>query len=59
MGDFFNANFVNAKYDMEKGDGKMLREKYKEYIIGFPTLLLIDQNGNVVHRWPVIIRRMN
>ena len=50
VGDFFNANFVNAKYDMEKGDGKMLREKYKEYIIGFPTLLLIDQNGNVVHQ---------
>lgn len=35
VGDFFNAHFVNVKYDMEKGDGKMLREKYKEYIIGF------------------------
>ena len=50
VGDFFNAHFVNAKYDMEKGDGKMLREKYKEYIIGFPTLLLIDQNGKVIHQ---------
>ena len=50
VGDFFNANFVNAKYDMEKGDGKMLYEKYKEHIIGFPTLLLIDTEGNVVHQ---------
>ena len=50
VGDFFNANFVNAKYDMEKGDGKMLYEKYKAHIIGFPTLLLIDQDGNVVHQ---------
>ena len=50
VGDFFNANFVNAKYDMEKGDGKMLYEKYKEHIIGFPTLLLIDAEGNVVHQ---------
>lgn len=50
VGDFFNAHFVNVKYDMEKGDGKMLREKYKEYIIGFPTLLLIDSDGDVVHQ---------
>ena len=50
VGDFFNAHFVNVKYDMEKGDGKMLREKYKEYIIGFPTLLLLDGDGNVVHQ---------
>ena len=50
VGDFFNSHFINVKYDMEKGDGKMLREKYKEYIIGFPTLLLLDANGNVVHQ---------
>ena len=50
VGDFFNANFVNAKYDMEQGDGKMLYEKYKQHIIGFPTLLLIDADGNVVHQ---------
>jgi thiol-disulfide isomerase/thioredoxin len=50
VGDFFNANFVNAQYDMEKGDGKMLYDKYKEYIIGFPTLLLIDAKGQVVHQ---------
>lgn len=50
MGDFFNPRFINVKYDMEKGDGKMLREKYKKYIIGFPTLLLINKDGEVIHQ---------
>ena len=50
VGDFFNANFVNAKYDMEKGDGLMLYEKYKEHIPGFPSLLLINSEGEVVHK---------
>ena len=50
MGDFFNPRFINVKYDMEKGDGKMLYEKYKKYIIGFPTLLLINKDGEVVHQ---------
>ena len=26
VGDFFNANFVNAKYDMEKGEGLALKK---------------------------------
>jgi thiol-disulfide isomerase/thioredoxin len=50
VGNFFNANFVNVQYDMEKGDGKMLNEKYKEYIIGYPTLLLINADGQVIHQ---------
>jgi thiol-disulfide isomerase/thioredoxin len=50
VGNFFNANFVNVQYDMEKGDGKMLNEKYKEYIVGYPTLLLINAEGQVVHQ---------
>lgn len=50
VGDFFNANFINVKYDMEKGIGKELHAKYKKYIIGYPTLLLIDKTGQVVHQ---------
>lgn len=50
VGDFFNACFINVKYDMEKGDGKMLYEKFKAYIPGFPTLLLINpRREEVVH----------
>lgn len=50
VGDFFNANFINVKYDMEKGEGKVLHDKYKEHIIGFPTLLLLDSKGEVLHQ---------
>ena len=50
VGNFFNAHFINVKYDMEKGVGKDLYERYKTNIIGFPTLLLIDKQGNVVHQ---------
>ena len=47
VGDYFNPNFICVKYDMEKGDGKMLNEKYKSHIIGYPTLLFIDKNQKV------------
>lgn len=50
VGDFFNPRFINVQYDMEKGDGKMLNAKYKEYIIGYPTLLLIDKDGKVLQQ---------
>ena len=50
VGDFFNANFINVKYDMEKGEGKELYKHYKSNIIGFPTLLLINKEGKVMHQ---------
>ena len=50
VGDFFNANFINVKYDMEKGVGKDLYKQYKSNIIGFPTLLLINKEGKVMHQ---------
>jgi thiol-disulfide isomerase/thioredoxin len=49
VADFFNKNFINAKYDMEKGDGIALREKFS--VQGYPTLLWIDaKTEEVVHR---------
>lgn len=33
-----------------KGMEKCYGKNTKEYIIGFPTLLLLDSNGNVVHQ---------
>lgn len=50
VGDFFNPRFINVKYDMEKGEGVMLHEKYKQHIVGYPTLLLIDGKGKVVQQ---------
>ena len=50
LGDFFNPRFICVKYDMEKGDGKMLHDRYKEHILGFPTMLFIDKDGKVVQQ---------
>lgn len=50
VGNFFNPRFINVQYDMEKGDGKMLYVKYKKNIVGFPTLLLIDKEENVLQQ---------
>ena len=48
VGDFFNARFVSTKIDMEKGEGKELARKYG--VKAFPTLLVLDAEGNVIHR---------
>ena len=45
---FFNENFVNAKIDMEKGEGPSLARKYR--VMAYPTLLFVDSDGNEVHR---------
>lgn len=48
---FLKEHFVACKYDMEKGDGAMLYEKYKAYIPGFPTMLVINPaDETVVHK---------
>ncbi len=48
VGDYFNANFINVKKDMEKGDGKELAGKYA--VSAFPTMLFINNKGKVIHR---------
>lgn len=46
LGKYFNANFVNAKYDMEKGEGLMLASKLQ--VRAYPTLFFIDPNTEKV-----------
>lgn len=50
VADFFNKNFVNAKYDMEKdADGVVLKKQFNVKM--FPTLVFIDpSSGEAVHR---------
>lgn len=43
----FNAQFINYKLDMEKGEGVDFAKKYA--IRAFPTLLFLDGEGNMVH----------
>ena len=50
VADFFNENFVNAKFDMEKdADGVVLKNQFK--VQAFPTLVFVDPvTQEVVHR---------
>ncbi|WP_312901317.1 thioredoxin family protein [Chryseobacterium taichungense] len=48
VGDYYNANFINAKIDMEKGEGIDIAKKYN--VKAFPTYLFVDGNGELVHR---------
>ena len=47
VADYFNATFVNVKLDMER-EGRELNKKYS--ISGYPTFLLLDGEGNLVHK---------
>ncbi len=42
LGDYFNSNFINAKIDMERGEGPTLAAKFK--VRAYPTLFFIDPN---------------
>lgn len=48
IADFYNKHFINAKIDMEKGEGIELAKQYE--VRCYPNLLFIDGNGNLVHR---------
>jgi thioredoxin-related protein len=49
VADYFNAKFINAKFDMEKGEGVDIAKLYEVHC--YPNLLFIDGDGNIVHRW--------
>lgn len=48
VADFMNASFVSVKFDMEKGEGITLAKKYG--VKAFPTFLILDTAGNLVHK---------
>lgn len=47
-GDYFNPRFVSVKYDMEKGEGKDLKERFN--VTAFPTFLILRPDGTVQHK---------
>jgi len=49
VGDYLNANFVSIKIDMEKGEGLELAKTYD--VKAYPTLLFIDSDGKVAHKF--------
>jgi thiol-disulfide isomerase/thioredoxin len=48
VADYFNAKFVNAKIDMEQGEGPEIGKLYD--VRCYPNLLVIDGDGKLVHR---------
>ena len=48
VGTFYNANFVNSKIDMEKGEGIDLAKTYN--VRAYPTYLFINGDGELIHR---------
>ena len=46
--EYYNAHFINAKIDMEKGEGVNIAKKYN--VRAYPTYLFINGNGEIVHK---------
>lgn len=48
VGEFFNANFVNYKFDMEKGEGPAFAKQYQ--VSAYPTMFFIKPDGTVAKK---------
>lgn len=49
VGDFFNANFINYKMDMEKhADGRRLSQKF--HLTAYPSLYFLNGKEEVKHK---------
>ena len=48
VGEFFNANFINLKMDMETEEGRLLNKTYKVAV--YPTLFILDADGEIILR---------
>ena len=48
VADYFNANFIPFKSDMEKGEGKELAKRYE--VMAYPNFLFIAPDGSILHR---------
>ena len=45
---FYNVTFINARIDMEKGEGRDIAKKYSVY--SYPTYLFLNGDGDVVFK---------
>ncbi len=48
VGDYFNSNFINYKFDMEKGEGPAFAKQYG--VRAYPTLFYINGEGKIIHQ---------
>ncbi|MGB3800719.1 MAG: thioredoxin family protein, partial [Lewinella sp.] len=48
VAEVFNERFINAKFDMEQGEGLSLASRYS--VAAYPTYLFVDGDGELVHK---------
>jgi thiol-disulfide isomerase/thioredoxin len=48
VGIFYNKNFVNVKFDMEKGEGIKIKQTYK--VEAYPTFLFLNSKGELIFK---------
>ena len=48
VGAVYNERFINAKFDMESGEGPGLARRYK--VDAYPTYLFVNGEGELVHK---------
>ena len=48
VANYYNKNFINYKFDMEKGEGIEFAKKYQ--VQCYPNLLVLNSKGDLVHR---------
>lgn len=46
VGDFYNKNFINYRFDAEKGEGIAFAKKYD--IVSYPTLLYLNKESKIL-----------
>ncbi|MCC3216274.1 MULTISPECIES: thioredoxin family protein [Chryseobacterium] len=48
VSDYYNTNFINARFDMEKGEGRDIASKFG--VRSYPTYLFLNGEGELVSR---------
>ena len=48
VGEFYNKNFVNYKFDMERGEGPTFAKEYG--VRAYPTLFFLNADGSILHK---------
>ncbi|PHI21336.1 hypothetical protein CEQ90_02755 [Lewinellaceae bacterium SD302] len=48
VGQVYNEKFINAKFDMEQGEGPGLAQRYN--VRAYPTYLFVNGDGEIIHK---------
>lgn len=48
VGNYYNSTFINGKFDMEKGEGREIAQKYG--VNSYPTYLFLNGDGQLISR---------